>query len=484
MYEANPLSKLKADLDYIKGNGLWFDGTILDKYINTNTELWGFIKVLKRFNVEIIPSMANLLCCGPVLKNQTYLYLKEELLKRVRRYKNLDGIILALHGIMITEDLDDAEGDILEEIREIVGKNTYIVCTLDFHANVTEKMVEFANVFVGYDTAPHIDQFKVGCRAAEILISLINNKPETYTAMLKLPMLVHGDAMITNKPPLSELMEKIKSMRKIKNIISASIFASWSILDMREAGPCVLVNSIGDKKIAQKKALFLAKEFWDIREQLLIKHIPVTEAINKAMKIQGGPVIIVNPADSPSAGAPGDTTCVLEALLNEGIRNAALAIITDPEAVKESIKAGVGKEIKLKIGGKLDSIHSKPIEVKGTVKIISDGNYILRGPLYTGTEINMGKTVVLKIGGIDTVITEKPSFTFDPQLFRNIGIEPKDKKLIVLKDGINFRSEYEKIAKDIFFVDCPGFSDVDFTKLKFKNIRRPVFPLDRNVNYL
>jgi len=96
----------------------------------------------------------------------------------------------------------------------------------------------------------------------------------------------------------------------------------------------------------------------------------------------------------------------------------------------------------------------------------------------------MGKTVVLKIGGIDTVITEKPSFTFDPQLFRNIGIEPKDKKLIVLKDGINFRSEYEKIAKDIFFVDCPGFSDVDFTKLKFKNIRRPVFPLDRNVNYL
>jgi microcystin degradation protein MlrC len=483
MYETNFLNTVKSDLDFIKNSGLWFDDIILDKYKNTNTELWGFLKVLNKYGVEIVPTMANSLSCGGKLTTDAYSFLKEELLKRIRTCKNLDGVLLSLHGQMITEEIEDAEGDLLEEIRLIVGPDTYIVSTVDFHADITKKMVNFADVLVGYDTAPHIDQLETGCKAAEILISLIKRKAKAFTVMIKPPMLVHGDTMVTDRDPLLGLMKKVIKVRSEKNIISSSLFASISIMDTEEAGPCVIVSSECDKKFAQEKADYLAHEFWKLREKFLIKHMPASQALDKAMKIAGGPVVIINPADSPCAGGPGDTTCALEALLDKKIKNAALATITDAEAVDACIKAGVGQEVNIKIGGKLDKINSKPLKVKGVVKIISDGKFILKGPLYTGTELNMGKAVVLRIEDIDVVITEKPVFSFDPELLRSVGIEPKDKKIVVLKEGTHFRAAYEQFAKGIFFIDCPGFTDVDFSRLVYKRIRRPIFPLDKGVKY-
>ena len=483
MYEANPFSPFKAELDHFKKSFLLFDQEITNKFRKTDTELGGFLQVLGEHQVEIIPSIAFYPTPAGKVTRRAFSYLRDELIRRVKSCQVLDGVLLSLHGCMVTEDSEDGEGDILDEIRGVVGDSVYIVCTLDFHATVTAKMIRCADVLVGYNTAPHVDMLETGKRGAEIIISLIKKKTSTCTVLKKLPMLVHADKMVTTQEPLVAFFKKVQTTRERDDIISVSLFSSWGLCDVRETGPSVVVSSSCNEQLAEKEASFLAQEFWDLRDYFLMKHLSIEEALDRAMEIEGGPVVLLDPADNASAGAAEDTTCILRALIERRVNNATLAVIRDPEAVEEAIKAGVGKKITMKIGGKFDTANSRPLKVTGAVKLISDGRYIYKGHLFTGIEANMGRTVVLRTEGLDVVLTENPVMTHDPELLRSNGIEPKDKKIVVLKDGLHFRASYEPIAKAIFYIDCPGFSSVNFAEIDFKNIPRPIFPLDEEVKF-
>ncbi|MBA7659970.1 hypothetical protein ES703_67967 [subsurface metagenome] len=301
--------------------------------------------------------------------------------------------------------------------------------------------------------------------------------------MKKIPMLLHGDKMITSQEPLAALLKKVKATREKNRIVSTSIFAGFPLDDIKEVGASVVVSSTCDEELAEKEASFLGREFWDLRENFLMTHLSIEEALDEAMKIPGGPVVFSDPADNPSAGAAGDVTFILKALIEKGVRSAALAVIRDPEAVAVAIKTGVGKKVTVEIGGKFDDVNSYPLKVTGVVKLISNGRYIYKGPMKTGLQANMGRTVVLKIEDIDVVLTENQVETFDPEVFRSNGVEPKDRKIVVLKDGLHFRAAYEPIAKAIFYIDSPGFSSVNFSKLPYKNISRPIFPLDKDTQF-
>lgn len=485
MFEGNTFSNTLVDQNQFNVNTPVFDENIFDIYRGTETEIAGFLEVLKDNGVKIIPSVSNMVFVAGRLQEKVYQDQKNELIKRIREHKNLDGILLAFHGNMISESSDDCEGDILEDIRAIVGNEVYIVCTLDKHTIITEKMVRFSDDLIGYDTAPHIDMYETGRRAAEVIIKLIKNKIKTYISVQRLPALFHCDKMLTNEEPLSSLLKEAKSLRNKNGIISSSIFFGCPTLDVTEAGPSVLVTSyISDKNIAEKESLNLALKFWNQREHFLIKHIPIFEAIDKAMKIQGGPVIFTDPADNINAGAYGDTNCILKGLINKGITDAAIAVIIDPQSVKLSIASGAGSKVNIELGGKLDNRNCKPLKIAAYVKVITDGRYIYKGHLYKGVEAVMGRTVLLVINGIEIVVTEnRPANVSDPELFRSVGIEPKDKKIIVLKDGLHFRANYGPFAKEIFYIDCPGTSDVNFEHIKYYKVRRPIFPLDKDVVY-
>lgn len=485
MFEGNTFSNALVDHDQFNVSAPVFDKKIFNKYYGTETEIAGFLEVLKNNDVEIVPAVSNMVFVAGRLQAKVYQYQKNELIKRVRNHKNLDGILLAFHGNMISESSDDCEGDVLEEIRAIVGGEAYIVCTLDKHAIITEKMVKFSDDLIGYDTAPHVDMLETGRRAAEVIIKLIENKIKTYISMKKLPALFHGDKMLTNEEPLSSLSEAAKTVRNKNGIISSSIFFGCPTLDVNEAGPSAVVSSsIADKEKAEKESLELALKYWNQRENFLIKHMPIYEAIGKALKLQGGPVIFTDPADNINAGAYGDTNCILRGLIDQKITDVAIAVIIDPESVKQAIASGVGSKVNLKLGGKLDNINSKPLNITAYVKVITDGRFIYKGHLYKGAEAVMGRTVLLIINGIELVITEdRPANVSDPELFRCIGIEPMDKKIIVLKDGLHFRANYGPFAKEIFYIDCPGSSDVNFEHIKYYRIKRPIFPLDEDVVY-
>ncbi|MCL4377297.1 MAG: M81 family metallopeptidase [Actinobacteria bacterium] len=486
MFEGNTFNKSLVDFKQFKNYSLVNDKDILDKYRNTGTELGGFIEVLEKNNISITPTISNSVFVAGRLEEEVYLSQKRELIKRINKNKNIDGILLALHGNMLSEKNDDCEGEILEEIRQIVGDEVYVVCTLDKHAIVTDKMVKFADDLISYDTAPHIDMFETGERAASILLKLIENKIKTYISFQKLPALFHGDKMISTKEPLSSFLREAKVVSEQNEVISVSVFFGCPTLDIKEAGPSIIVTTeINKKEQADRESLALAKKFWDLRENFLIKHIPIEEAINKALKIDGGPVIFLDPADNINAGAYGDTTCILQGLIREKVDDAALAVIIDSESVKKAIRLGVGKKAEFELGGKLDKINSKPLKIISYIKMISDGKYIYKGHLFKGTLANMGRTLVLEVNGIYVIITEnQPANVADPELFRSLGIEPMDKKIIVLKDGLHFRANYEKFAREIFYIDCPGSSDVNFDHIKYCKVPRPIFPLDKKVKFL
>ncbi len=482
LFEGNTFSNALVSQDEFNVNAPVYDNDIFEKYTATETEMAGFIDVLKKYDTDIIPSISNMVFVAGRLEEKVYQDQKNELIKRIKSSPHLDGILLAFHGNMISRSNDNCEGEILEEIRSIVGNEVYIVCTLDKHAIVTQKMARFSDDLVGYDTAPHIDMSMTGRRAAEVIVKLVKNKIKTHIAMQKLPALFHGDKMLTSEEPLAGLCREVESLRDKKGVISSSMFFGCPTLDVAEAGPSIIVtSSVSDKEMAEKESLELAIKYWSKREHFLIKHIPVYEAIERAMEIEGGPVIFTDPADNINAGAYGDTNCILKGLLDKRITDAAIAIIIDPESVKKAIAAGVGYSLPLELGGKLDNINSSPLKVNAYVKKISDGKYIYKGHLYKGIEAVMGRTVLLAVNGIEVIITEsRPANVSDPQLFRSIGIEPVDKKIIVLKDGLHFRANYGQFAKEIFYIDCPGSSDVNFEHIKYYKVKRPVFPLDNN----
>ncbi|UCD45898.1 MAG: MlrC C-terminal domain-containing protein [Candidatus Bathyarchaeota archaeon] len=182
--------------------------------------------------------------------------------------------------------------------------------------------------------------------------------------------------------------------------------------------------------------------------------------------------------DNPGGGAPCDGTVVLKAVLEAGLESGVLAVMSDPQAVKEMSDAGVGEEVTLDLGGKMDELHGAPVRVSGMVRLISDGKYIRKGPMGTGSQADMGLTAVLRVGELDIIVTEKRLQPTDLQLYRNLGIEPTEKRFILVKSSVHYRAAHEPIAKEVIELDTPGLTSPRLAGFGFKNLRRPIFPLD------
>ena len=196
------------------------------------------------------------------------------------------------------------------------------------------------------------------------------------------------------------------------------------------------------------------------------------------MKTRGGPVVLGEGADGTMGGAPGDGTSILAGILKKRIDAPVAAVVVDPDAVEEAIRAGVGSTVTLRVGGKLDPDYATPVPVRGKVKLISDGEFRYKGRVYTGRLVKMGRAVVLSIGRIRLLISERPVPTTDPELYRSHGIEPRDMKLVLVKSPLGLRTEYEPVARSIIIVNSPGCCSPDLTSLPFVRMPRPMFPFD------
>lgn len=477
--ESNSFSPVSGTMEMFKNNCLITGEEILSYFEGTQTEMGGFIKALREINAEIIPSVAaSSVSCGPV-KDDVCEFVFSKIIEDIGKEGGIDCLLLCLHGAMLLESQWDGTGWFLERLRSIIGKDTLIACSLDFHANLTEKMLQNSDILIGYKTYPHIDLVETGYKTAQLAIRTIRGEVKPVMKMSKLPMILKSEASQTDQYPMNAIIKHANEIEEREDIISASVFQVQPWLNVKDTGCSCLVISDGSASKAQSYSAELARHFWEMRHEFRFEPVPVHYAIQKAVENKkSSPVIFADSADGTGSGSPGDSTAILSELLAGNIMLKTYLSVVDPEAVKCAIDTGVGNTGRFLIGGKIDKVHSKPIWVTGKVKTLSDGNFVLKGPQSTGKTCDMGRTAVIKVNEIYIVLMENSVNNWDPSLYRSLGLEPMDARIVVVKSPAAFRAAYADISQEAYIVDTPGVSSANFHRLPFDKITRPMYPFD------
>ncbi len=392
-----------------------------------------------------------------------------------------DGVLLMLHGAMVTEFCEDGEGEILNRIRAVIGSKLPIAVTLDPHANVTQNMCDQANILVSFTSYPHVDMRTTGRRAAELLHQTMQGEITPRTLCVRRPMLEEVNGGRTDIGPMIERHTKARAYETCRKIFAVSINGGFASSDILEVGPTVLVTYQGEDERPLKIANELADDMWNLRHEVLNDYMSVQDAADIAAgwDISDGPLVIADYADNPGAGAYGDSTALLESLLAANITDACFGPLVDAKAVKVLSKLSVGEQVQIAIGGNsVPNFGGGPVTVDGKIMWQGDGLLIGDGPILGGLERDYGPTVVLRVGGMDILIVTIADQMRDLQQFRTFGIDPAKMRVVALKSMQHFRAAFEPIAGKTIVCDSGALCTTQYNLLPYKNAPRPIFPLD------
>lgn len=488
VHEANTFSPQRVDWTAVQTHPFLAGDDVIARAASLDTAIPGFLTLADRTEVEWVPLISSALPggAGP-LTVDAFERLRDELVGRLARAGRVDACLLSMGGGMVAdrEDLEDADGLLLSAVREALPAGGRLGVALDMHANVTDRMVETADVMLAYQTfPPHWDKHDVGGRVADLVRRALGGEIEPVTALARPPMLLQPEAQDTLRPPMRDALEIGRSASRTPGILAVSLVAGFAWCDVPEAGTSVVVVADRDRDLAARVANDVAHGWFALRDEFRAPLTPIDEAVERALAHRGPrPLLLCDPADNAGAGGAGDSTTLLERMLARGVTNAAFATLCDREAVAACVEAGVGGAVELDLGGKLDPAHSRPIRVGGTVRALSDGRYRNTGPLWNGAAGNLGRTAVLDAGGVEIVVTERPNGAFDPGVFTSVGIDPVRKAVLVVRSQIFGPKSYAGLVDGVVVVDGDGLATSNFAKLPYRRVRRPIFPLDADVAF-
>jgi microcystin degradation protein MlrC len=443
-------------------------------------EIAGALSVAEAEGIELVPVFAADGGCGPTVSDDTYEFLKARLLKELDGVINeVDGIYLRLHGAMVTQSLEDVEGDLIAAVRSRVSSDFPIAVSCDFHAHFTAKMVEGTQLIAGYQTCPHTDFFETGARAMKLMVAALSGKAPTLSYR-KLKLLASAEGHDTSIGPMREVLDQLHEIEKLPEVLDATVFATQPWLEVEELGWSALVITENDPELGQVFADQIANMMWDRRVRFLIKKENLEDVLPliAASGPDEYPYVLGDGADSPSAGSSGDSAYLLAKLKEFPIDGKVFMSITDAPAAERCFKAGLGEELTLSLGGTIAPNFFDSVTVTGRVATLSDGIYQSK---YPSKIFNSGPTVLFQVGLIEIVITSKPAFMLDYQLYLKMGLDISTAKIVQTKSAGGYRAYYEPLAfKCIDFV-APGPSDSRLPNLPFTRPRRPLWPFDKDI---
>jgi microcystin degradation protein MlrC len=495
-HETNVFSSVKTDFAAFETSGLHRGAEAIVANRDTNTEFGGFITGAAAQGFDLIPILAVWATPSGMVTREAIERLTALLgdgLRAALADGPLDGVLLALHGAMVTERDDDGEGYLLEAVRDVVGPDVPVVATLDLHANISWRMVELADVLIGYDTYPHVDMAERAEEACAVLARLMRGELRPTPALRKPPMLPTSQRMTTSRMPMRALMERAQEMEEDPRVINATVAGGFPPADVADAGFGVLVTTDGDPALAATLADELAAEAWALRDGFLggvasFEHAAELIASLDEDELElpaGGPLALVDIGDNPWTGGPGDSAELVRFLFAHRVHDAAVALIKDPDVVRQAIIAGPGATISVTLGGKTDRRHGESLSVRAYVKLISDGRYVNDGPMMGGLGVDLGATALLlcqptdgSAPPVEVLVTTRAETPIDLNVFRCHGIEPTRRRVLGLKGKGHFRAAFEPIARRVVLVEGPGITGADLSRLDFKKVRRPIWPLD------
>jgi microcystin degradation protein MlrC len=481
-HETNTFSTVPTDVEHFR-QGMALEGAAMAELAGTNTEIGGIYGRAKAHGFDLVPTIAASAGPGGVVTEAAYAAFGRRIVEDARAAGRLDGVLLALHGAMVTEGDDDGEGRMLRDLRAAIGTSVPVIVTLDLHANVSDRMARLADALISYRTYPHIDMADRGAEATDLLARTLAGKARPVTAVARRALLEGADHGRTGvEGPMVPLLARARAMEAHEaGVLSVSINGGFGDADIHDAGPSVTVVGDGPSPRWQALADDLMDEVWQRRDEFSVVYLTPTEEVARARAAAapGRPVVIADYADNPGGGGYGDATNLLAAMLDARLENAVFACLRDPGAVTAMHRAGAGATLTLDLGGKTDASRGGgPLRLAGTVVGVSDGAFRYEGPMYTGGRGAMGPSAVFRVGGIDILATTYNLQVLDQQMLKSQGIVPAERSIVAVKSMHHFRGAFAPIASEILVVDCGGLTSPDRSRLTYRKVRRPIYPLD------
>ncbi len=485
-HETNTFSPIVTDLRRFRDWGLYEGDAVVKAYRGTNHPIAAYIDLADEMEADIVSPVAAEAMPSGYVQAEAYSYLTGRILEAARNEGPFDAILLDLHGAMVPEGMDEGgEGPLLAKLRAI-APNTPIGVTFDMHGNMTQEVMDNADVALCYKIYPHTDMAEVGRTTARIIRRMIEEGLKPVISWGQAGILAQTLRMGTADEPMKTAQAMTREAEKRPGILAASVFGGFPMADIPDAGLSVVIvaesRAAGDRSRDEIMAYCKSQ-----RDEWAYRHEDLTAATARAKGANDFPVILLDHADNVGSGGSSDTMTVIAEVLRQGLDGVAVATVWDPAAVKAMSEAGVGATLTLDLGGKTDmpSIgeRGKPLTLTGRVKRLSDGEWIVRGPMYTGSRVTSGPTAVFETvgeggGTMQIVVTSLHHEPWDLGIFTHIGIDPHHCRYLLLKSRIHYRAGFQPLAKMTVTLDGTGVTTSDNRILKFDKIKRPIWPLD------
>ena len=478
-HETNTFSPIRTDWRRFEEWGAYFGADARRAYEGTAMPFGAYLKLAREVGAEVLtPVAAEAMPSGPVEK-AAYETMVTPILEAVRR--GCDAAFLDLHGAMVAQTTPDGEGTLLESIRAI-APDLPIAVTCDLHANLTEAMVRNSTALIGYKTYPHVDMAAVGEQVGRILLRALKGEVHPVMGWERRPLLAQTLRMGTDDEPFKTLIGLARE-EEAKGMLAASVFGGFPLADFADAGMSAISVADRDREAASASARRLMEAAWEQRQELLYRREPLAQAVARAKAIAEGPVLLLDHADNVGSGGTEDVMAVIAEVLRQGLEDVAVAAVWDPAAVERMAKAGVGARLTLELGGRTDmpsvKLKGAPLEIMGRVRALTDGEWVVRGPMYTGVTVRMGPTAVLDTGKMQIVVVSRHHEPWDIGVFTSVGIDPRAKRYLLLKSRIHYRAGFAALGRATLTLDGAGVTTSDNSRLDYVRVRRPIFPLDR-----
>ncbi|WP_338722102.1 M81 family metallopeptidase [Devosia sp. XK-2] len=452
----NPVLAREADFRVLRGPSM-----LKDQYFD----------FLTHFPAEFVTILhARAIAGGPV-ERALYERWKSEILDGLKAAMPLDGVYLAMHGAMHVEGMFDAEGDFISAVREVVGPDVLISASYDLHGNISQRIIDVLDMFSTYRTAPHIDVPDTMRRAVTMLVRALKTGVKPVLAWAPVPVLLPGERTSTQDEPARSFYAQIHKVEEPSGIWDASFQVGYVWADEPRATACAVVTGT-DRVAIEKAAAHLAQNYWDIRDGFVfgMETGSIAECVDRAVASTTHPVVLAESGDNPTGGGVGDRAEVLAELIAKGATGVVFAGIADKAATDATYAAGVGARVKLHIGANLDP-SSIPVDAEAEVMF-----------LLATDDVRLREAVV-RIGGIDLVLTARRRPFHNIADFTKLGLDPKAAKIIAVKSGY-LSPELGPIANPGIMALSPGVVDQFVERTERKHTPRPSYPFDRDFAFV
>ncbi|MCV9907775.1 M81 family metallopeptidase [Brucella sp. HL-2] len=467
--ETNTFSPMQTGLEAFSENLIAY-GDATQRPLNCcSSQLFVWRNAAQEKGWNVVESLCAVAEPGGRTTRLVYEHFRKTILGDLEAAMPVDAVMLALHGACVADGYDDVEGDLISHVRKLVGPEIPIAVELDLHCHITDLMIDNASIIMTYKEYPHTDIETIAAQLFAMLERTLADEIRPIMAAYdcRLVSIFHP-----HKAPLRGIVDRMKEMEGQDGVLAISFGHGFPWGDVADVGAKTLVVTDNDSSKAARIAESFGHEIYVAREEMRGDYLTIDEALDRAIAVENGPVVLADVSDNAGGGAPGDSTFILRRILERGIEDVSSCLYWDPIAVRMCREAGEGATLELRIGGKIGKVSGDPLDLTVKIRRIASDITQRFGP----TPLSIGDAVWVSSGSIDIVLNTVRTQTFHPECMTGLGLDPSQKKIIVVKSSNHFRAGFEPIASEILYVSAPGALQPRFENLPFTKLKKPYWP--------